>query len=661
MRLSLGFILALSLAGLQLIAILIVVFTSFVTSEKALLEQARASLADAGANASDLSLRFLKPARDAAELSSGLIEEGIISESAPEAIESFLFQTLQTEAQLSGIFYGDEAGNFVYVMRSEGPGAFRTKFVFVAGDQRVTELIFRRADFSEVERRFDPDDTYDPRTRPWYKSASQTGASIWTAPYIFFSSQQPGITVASPVKTATGEVHGVIGVDIEISVISGFLAQLKIGKSGVALILNENGDVLAHPDAAQTKVENADGSVRFAAIDEIKDTIARAAFSDLITGGTVSVGQETPAEFKLGRRRYVSLLKPFPDTALPWTIAIYAPESDFTQGIKDNRRRNIWLAALISLGTALVGVVLAELILKPGRAFAVRTALVSQGEVAASEALPRTYRELSRANMTLIDEIAQRRDADARIRELNRDLAHISRVNLMGQMATGLAHELSQPLTAITQNVDAAISTAKEGPAPNQELLGILEELDEQAHRGGDIIRALRGFVRKDESELAPFDLGELLEQTKSLLENEANALDIRIVSATPDPPRVIGNRVQIAQVLINLIRNAMEAMSEANSTTRVITVSARKSGAMLEVRVEDTGPGVSPDARLFKQFETSKSWGLGLGLSICRRILETNDGKLWHDATCTELTRFCFTLRVADTTEPQVQDTSDT
>ena len=188
------------------------------------------------------------------------------------------------------------------------------------------------------------------------------------------------------------------------------------------------------------------------------------------------------------------------------------------QDIKDNRRRNIWLAAIISFVTGLAGLALAEVILRPVRAFAVRTALVSQGEMSASEPLPRTYKELKKANETLIDEIAQRRDADAKVLELNRDLAHFSRVNLMGQMAAGLAHELSQPLTAISQNVDAAITTAKQQENAHTDLLDILAELDDQAHLGGDILRALRGFVRKDQGVMTQFNFNELLGQNRPLV-----------------------------------------------------------------------------------------------------------------------------------------------
>jgi len=648
MRFSLGFILAISLAGLQFLAITIVVTTSYLTSEKAMLDHARNLLAEAGKNASEHSSGFLEPAHEAAELASRVIENGIVSSDDVTSFENYLFESLKTEPQLSGIYYGDETGKFIYVMRSDGPGEYRTKIVQYEETVRSTQYIWRDTNFVTVHKAFDFEDTFDPRTRPWYKSANSTRATIWTDPYIFFSSQKPGISVAAPVL-AGDSLKGVIGVDIEISTISNFLSQLTISDHGSALILNENGDVIAHPNIEQIIVKNADDALSFVGIGDIEDPVARTAFSGLASTGVVAIEQETSSEFIFQKDRYVSLLKPIQGTDLPWTIAIYAPENDFTQSIKDNRTRNIWLAAAISFVTALAGLALAEFILRPVRAFAVRTSLVSQGEMSASEPLPRTYKELKKANETLIGEIAQRHEADAKILELNRDLSHFSRVNLMGQMATGLAHELSQPLTAISQNVDAAITTAKQEPTDNTELMGILAELDDQAHRGGDILRALRGFVRKDQGEMAHFDFSELLRQTNRLMHHEAEAHSIEMTFDMSAKNIVFGSRIQIAQVLINLIRNAMEAIVDANSPTRKISIKTHPHPEHLEIRIEDTGPGIDPDVTLFKQFETSKKDGMGLGLSICRTIAEANGGRLWHDAKLKQITRFCLTLRISD------------
>ena len=767
MRLSLGAVLAICLAGLQFLAVSFVVFSSYVTSEQALLEHARTLLSDVGRNTIAHSKGFLTPAEGAAELATRLAENRIVSSENRALLEKLLFQQLRTAPQFAGLYYGDENGNFVYVMRSDGPGPFRSKLVSIADDGRSTQLIWRDEDYAIIETQDDPADKYDPRARPWYIDAVEANGSVWTDPYIFFSSQKPGITVASRVQDEGGSVRGVIGVDIEINAISNFLSSLHIGNDGVALIMNDNGDVVAHPDPELIKAPNNDGTLRFKNIGEIDDPIAQTAFGYLANSGAVAVETETYAEFQHAGEAYVSTVMPIISDQLPWTIAVYAPKSDFVGAITANRQRNIGIAVGIAAITALVGLALANHINKPVRAFAVRAALVSQGEISESEPMPRTYRELEQANATLVKEIAQRkkteqeygrtfeltsrgmaqidpttgqfarvnaalsemlgypaeklldlsvqdllynpsnsasptlmktlldgseydverrylrkdgeplwlrvnailirdqqgtplhafatfddvtqlRQADAKIRELNHELAHFGRVNLMGQLAAGLAHELNQPLTAITQNVDAALMIVDDMAPSGQvsEMREVLSEVDQEAHRAADIIRALRGFVRKGERAISPFDLRELVEQSWRLVTSEANEKGVEIRIEMGDLPMISAVRIQIAQVFVNLFRNAIQAIGGTDTNMRRITVSARQVDKMVEIAVEDTGPGIAEGTQIFQQFETTKDQGMGLGLWISRSIVNDNGGELWHDPEVTRGARMCLTLQ---------------
>lgn len=764
MKSSLGIWLAFCLAGLQFVAVTIVVMSSYVTSERVLLDHARNLLSDVGINTIEHSKGFLSPASGAAELASRLAENQIVASDNWPLLEKLLFQQLQIAPQFAGVFYGDEYGNFVYVMRSESPGPFRSKIVTYDNGNRQTQLIWRTGDFGIVESRSDPTDTYDPRTRLWYEAAKAEVGSIWTDPYIFFTSQTPGITIASPVTGDGGAVQGVIGVDIEISAISDFLAHLEIADNGAAVILNRNGDVIAHPRLELIKAENNDGTFRFARIDEIEDPIARAAFGGASEMEFMSVDQETFTEFTYDSEAYVSIVMPIISDALPWTIAVYAPEKDFIGAIKENRTLNIWIAAVIALVTGAFGLMLANYIYKPVRAFAVRSALVSQGELDASSPLPKTYKELERANETLMSEIAQRKNsqreygltfdlasrgmvqvspitgeflrannkfadimgyspeeilsktaadlthaddptffqhtddggsdgdafnlekrcirkdgqtiwvkvnavmirdedgvalhavatvdditesklAESQIEKLNRDISQIARGELLGQMAAGLAHELNQPLTAITQNVDAALLTAAEQPHCDDELIQILKDLDQQAHRAGDIIKALRSFARKDEELKVSFDFSQLLRQTLRLVQPDATEQGIQINVVPEELPNVVGIRVQTAQVVVNLLRNAIEAIASSGDNAKLITVTAKHIDGHVQVCVDDTGPGVDPKLDLFTQFETTKRDGMGLGLSICRSIVETGGGRMWHEEGADHGARFCFTI----------------
>ncbi|RYH10123.1 cache domain-containing protein [Tropicimonas sp. IMCC6043] len=764
MRNSLGALLAIGLAGLQFLAVLAVVFSSYVTSERALLDHARDLLSDVGTNTIEHSRGFLGPARGAAELSARLAQDRVIASDVPELLEQLLFQQLQLAPQFAGVFHGSEDGGFVYVMRSDGPGPFRTKIIRIDGDQRTTELIWRNNDFSVVERRMDPEDVYDPRTRPWYIRARDQMTTIWTDPYIFFSSQQPGITLASPVRDGAGGVRGIVGVDIEISDISDFLARLRIGSTGKALIIHENGDVIAHPDKSLLKTKDQDGTLRFVDIQNFPDPIARAAFRQFSEMQVMPVEEETLWQFAYEGETYVSVVMPPISAKLPWTIAAYAPESDFTQVIKQNRRTNIWIAALVAAVTGIFGLVLANYIYKPVRAFAVRSALISQGELDPSEPLPKTYQELENANETLMQQIAARRDTELeygrtfalssrgmaqidadsgrflrvndkfcsitgyseealksmtfsdlahpdaapamlfdgthgdipreinhemrcrrssgeviwtsvnaimifnqkgkplhvvltldditqakkteeQIAELSKDLSNLSRDNTMGQMAAGLAHELNQPLTAIAQNADSALYALDQMAGESTEVREILDEIAAQSLRAGEIIKALRSFIRRDDGGRSEFDLAELVEQTKRLVTAEARAVGASIDSELDDLPMVVANRIQVAQVLVNLLRNAIESVGEAIRAERRVMVRARREDGTVLVSVIDTGPGVDPGITLFSQYETTKPGGMGLGLSICQSIVEANGGRLWHEPVEPHGACFHFTL----------------
>ncbi|MEM1076138.1 MAG: cache domain-containing protein [Pseudomonadota bacterium] len=767
MKTSLGLVLAFCLAGLQFVAIIIIMSSSYLTSERVLLDHARSLLRDVGVNTIAHSKGFLAPAQGAAELAARIAENRIVASDNRQLLEQLLFQQLQTAPHLAGLFYGDQNGNFVYVKRSESPAPFRSKIISYQGEERKTELIWRTSDYAQVERRPDPLDKYDPRTRPWYTKAQQERTTVWTDPYIFFSSQNPGITIAAPVISDRGDIQGVVGVDIEIRELSEFLSQLKIGENGTALIVNQNGDVIAHPKPSLLKAANTDGSFRFVGIDEIEDMVARSAFGDLSKMETVIVDAERYAEFGYNGAVFVSMIMPTMSAELPWTIAVYAPQSDFIGAIVTNRTRNIWIAVLVSVLTGVVGLVLANFINRPVRAFAVRAALVSQGEIDPSEPMPRTYKELERANTTLTNEIMQRKKAEReygqtfelssrgmvqispdsakfirvnqkfaeitgyevdellqmkaadllapedpqrfnqilnetldngdstieqkcqrkdghsvwvrvnaimirdndgkplhivatinditkarsskkQIEELNRDLSHLARGELLGQMAAGLAHELNQPLTAITQNADAALLTVGESAPENAELSQILRELDQQAHRAADIIKALRSFARKGDEWKSPFDLDALIGQTLHLVNAEATENGVCIARMPADLPQVVGIRTQIAQVIVNLLRNAIEAIAGSGKNEKMVRIICTVDEDVVTVAIEDSGPGVDPHLNLFSQFETTKSDGMGLGLSICRSIIETGGGRMWQETGEICGARFCFTVPVA-------------
>ena len=261
----------------------------------------------------------------------------------------------------------------------------------------------------------------------------------------------------------------------------------------------------------------------------------------------------------------------------------------------------------------------------------------------------------SRVFTGFIRDLTRRQATEVRLEEMQAELAHASRVSAMGTMASALAHELNQPLTAVANYVEAARDLLT---TPNAENVAIVREAlgdaATQAVRAGQIVRRLRDFIARG-------DTDKRVENLRGLI-NEANALaligvaelgiDIRI-NIDERINRVLVDKVQIQQVLVNLIRNAVEALTDAPQ--RRLTISAIPiEDQMVQVSVVDTGSGLDTDVetKLFKPIVSTKDAGMGLGLSICQTIIEAHDGKIWLDKPEEGGTAFRFTLASADAGE---------
>jgi len=230
-----------------------------------------------------------------------------------------------------------------------------------------------------------------------------------------------------------------------------------------------------------------------------------------------------------------------------------------------------------------------------------------------------------------IRDLTEREQSARMLGEAQAELARLSRLNEMGEMASTLAHELNQPLSAIANYVQGSRRMLErlEGEAAER-LRGALDETAKQAIRAGDIIRHLREFTVRGETEKSPADIRTLVEEAGALALVGSQERGIKSVfDFDPAASMVMADRVQIEQVLINLMRNAMEAMRD--SARRELTIGTRRERHVVTVEVSDTGPGIAEDIlpRLFQPFVTSKASGMGIGLSISRRIIQSHGGDL--------------------------------
>jgi two-component system sensor kinase FixL len=251
-----------------------------------------------------------------------------------------------------------------------------------------------------------------------------------------------------------------------------------------------------------------------------------------------------------------------------------------------------------------------------------------------------------------IRDLTEREESAARLQEIQGELARLARLNELGEMASTLAHELNQPLAAIANYTQGCVRLLRNmDDAVAVRMKEALEETARQSLRAGGIIRHLREFVMRGETEKAPEDIRKLIEEAGALALVGSRERGVRSVfDFSPGVATVMVDRVQIQQVLINLMRNAMEAMRDSERRELVIRTSSGDEGSVI-IEVSDTGPGISDEiaARLFQPFVTSKPGGMGIGLSISRRIVEAHGGELSASRNAEGGATFRFSLPAID------------
>lgn len=251
-----------------------------------------------------------------------------------------------------------------------------------------------------------------------------------------------------------------------------------------------------------------------------------------------------------------------------------------------------------------------------------------------------------------IRDLTERQQTEARLQELQAELVHMSRLTAMGEMASALAHELNQPLSAIANYMKGSRRLLEE--KPDQDSMIVRDAMDkaaEQSLRAGQIIRRLRDFVARGETEKRVESIKKLVEEASALALVGAKERGVRVkFQFDPALDLVLADKVQVQQVLLNLMRNALEAMEQSERRELLLSTSPADAG-MVSINVADTGSGISPEvaSQLFQPFVTTKPQGMGVGLSISRTIVEAHGGQLTVEANPGGGTVFRFTLRAVD------------
>lgn len=249
-------------------------------------------------------------------------------------------------------------------------------------------------------------------------------------------------------------------------------------------------------------------------------------------------------------------------------------------------------------------------------------------------------------------DVTERKRAEELARQQQEKLQFTARLVTMGEMASTLAHELNQPLPAIASYTTGCLNRLNAGNLPREELRDALGKLAVQAQRAGHVIRRIYDFVRRSEPQRAQCDINEITEDAVGLIEADARKRGVKIMlDLSAGMPNCLADRVMVEQVLLNLIRNGVDAMQGMDAERRLLIVSTKQADRNLVVSVADRGGGIAQEAmdHLFEPFFSTKPEGMGMGLNICRSIIEFHRGRMWVDTNPEGGTIFCFTLPLED------------
>ena len=259
--------------------------------------------------------------------------------------------------------------------------------------------------------------------------------------------------------------------------------------------------------------------------------------------------------------------------------------------------------------------------------------------------------ELKRANDALLDQIEEQRRTTEALQQTRTELARVVRITTIGELTASIAHEVNQPLAAIVANADACVAWLALETPNLAEARAAAMRTTLGATRASEVISRIRSLIKKASTERAPVQLNEVAEEMAVLAESQALRNHVSVVmDLTPDMPALLGDRIQIQQVVLNLIMNGIEAMTGVTERERQLTIRTRmENGGQVRVSIHDTGIGVSEDniGRLFEPFFTSRSDGIGLGLPISRSIIEAHGGRLWAESALDQGSIFQFTLPI--------------
>ena len=353
---------------------------------------------------------YFKPAEMTVEAAQLLLSDRILGFDKPDPLERYFFEQLRLRPLLLGLLLGNPAGEFFYVMRSNEKiqGGTRTKVIRNGPAGREVELTWRRPDYAIVASERDPEDTYDPRARGWYRSAVERRGRVWTEPYIFFTAHKPGITLASAIIGKDGAVEAVLGADIEISEIARFLARTNLLREKSVYISTSDGKVIAHSNANVVLAGSAagDDALRFRLVSELPgiEGVAGKRLSELTGALSANVW-----EAEAGGQPYFVAAGKMSNIDWPWQLVVTVPK---TRQLEPASESTVLLIGAIGLATLLacaIGYAMSRAIGAPVAQLRTNAELARNGNIELMEDVNTGSKEINEINEILKEFSTQRR------------------------------------------------------------------------------------------------------------------------------------------------------------------------------------------------------------------------------------------------------------
>ncbi|WP_421902744.1 ATP-binding protein [Maridesulfovibrio sp.] len=602
--------LAICFISLTVILTAIIIIPHSTTSREALTGLAHDIMLNISSYTLDKSESYLRPAENAAELTRFLADSNIVSSANHEKMIRYFSEQLSLYRQLSGIYYGTTKGEFFMVARSDNKikNGLLSKTILFENGERKTTMTWTTAENKVLQSDLVPLDKYDPRKRPWFIDALMANDVIWTEPYIFFTSQKPGITTASPVYDDSGKLQGVVGVDITIAELSTFLSTLTIGQNGKAFIVDTNGNVVAFPDLEALKQTSQNNKVRLSKINELSDAVCRKAYKSLSVHPEQLPQEPVFTTFEHHGARYNAVFTPFKNTHWPWIIGLYIPENDYLGEIKEDYKFSLITAALAVLLSGLIGWAVAR-----------KLNAVKEDAIAANHA--------------------------------------------KSQFLAVMSHEIRTPMNVILGTTDL-LKDSK----PRDDQKKYIKLLD---NAGEGLLSLINDILDMSKVEAGLLDLesidfnpSKIMRQSCNVFEHSAAQKGIELACRIDGklPDLVKGDPVRVKQILLNLIGNAVKFTDTGGVYVQAGYKPLSSGNVELKFEIQDTGPGIPKNRQhaIFEHFTQADSsitreyQGTGLGLSISKKLCEMMNGKISVSSSPGSGSTFTFTI-----TMKEVKDSS--